>query len=139
LRRHHVLGIFDHESEGSPVAIGKKQICIVDDDESVCRALKLLLGTFGFEVITFPSAKEFFNSAQKSAMGCLVLDIHMPGMDGWHVLKQLIDSGSKCPVIIMTGDNTGWFEEDALKAGAFGFLHKPLNDRALVDLINRAL
>jgi FixJ family two-component response regulator len=120
------------------VDIDKKQIYIVDDDESICRALKFLLISFGFEVSTFSSAEEFFSIVQNSILGCLVLDIHMPGMDGWHVLRRITESGSKCPVIIITADKSGWMEEDVLKAGAVGFLQKPFNAQALVDLVNRA-
>ena len=117
------------------MTIDKKQIYIVDDDESVCRALKCLLMTFGFAVDTFPCAEDFFNAVPSNMKGCLILDIHMPGMDGWHVLKRIIESGSKCPVIIITADKSGWIEEDVLKAGAVGFLQKPFKDQALVDLI----
>ena len=71
--------------------IEKKKVYIVDDDESVCRALKILLVAFGFEVQTFPSPETFFSAVPNSMKGgCLVLDIHMPGMDGWQAIKQLI-------------------------------------------------
>jgi len=119
------------------MVMDKKQIYIVNDDESVCRALKFLLISFGFEVSTFSSAEKFFSTVQNSILGCLILDIHMPGMGGWHVLKRIIESGSEGPVIIITADKTGWLEEDALEAGAAGFLRKPFKDQALVDLINQ--
>ena len=67
---------------------GKKKIYIVDDDESVCRALKTLLMTFGFEAITFNSASSFFAGVSNNDPGCLILDIHMPGMDGWEMQKK---------------------------------------------------
>ncbi len=116
----------------------KKQIYIVDDDESVCRSLKFLLMTFGFTVNTFPSAEEFFSVVSNSASGCLILDIHMPGMDGWEALKKLIESGSRRPVIIMTADKNAGLREQALKSGAAGLLEKPINDQELVDSINKA-
>lgn len=116
----------------------KRHIYIVDDDESVCRALKCLLITFGFEVDTFSTAEKFFSAVPNSAQGCLILDIHMPGLDGWEAFKRIIRSGSKRQVIIMTADKNGGLREQASKTGAVGFLHKPVNDQELVDLINMA-
>ena len=120
------------------MTIDKKQIYIVDDDDSVCRALKYLLLTFGFQVRTFPSSEKFFSSIPNHAEGCLVMDIHMPGLDGWEALKRLIKTGSHRPVIIITADKNGGLKEHALKAGAVGFLQKPFNDQSLVDLVNLA-
>jgi len=120
------------------VTIDKKQIYIVDDDESICRALKCLLMTFGFKVNTFLSAEQFFSDVLNSTQGCLLLDINMPGLNGWEALKQIIKSGFKRPVIIITADKNGGVEEAAIKAGAAGFLRKPFSDQALVDAINLA-
>ena len=115
-----------------------KQIFIVDDDESVCRALSVLLATYGFTVDTFTSAEEFFRAVSNTVLGCLILDVHMPGLDGWLALQQLISSGSARPVIIISADKNGGLNERAKKAGAVGFLQKPFNDQVLVDLINVA-
>lgn len=117
--------------------MSKKQIYIVDDDESVCRALKCLLMTYGFEVNTFLSAEKFFSDVPNSVQGCLILDIHMPGMDGWEVLKRIIKSGSNRPVIIISADKNGGLMERVLKIGAVGFFQKPVNDKELVNLINK--
>ena len=115
----------------------KKQIYIVDDDESVCRALKSLLMTFDFEVKTFNSAKNFFDSVPNDDSGCLVLDIHMPGLDGWETQKRIFDSGSKRPVIFISAEKKD-VADRALKVGAVGFLQKPFDGQTLVDLINVA-
>jgi FixJ family two-component response regulator len=117
----------------------KKQIFIVDDDESVCRALSILLATYGFAVSSFTSAEEFFRVVSNSAPGCLLLDIHMPTLDGWEALHYLQTSGSSRPVIIISADKNGGLNERSLKAGAVGYLQKPFNDQALVDLINIAV
>jgi len=116
-----------------------KQIFIVDDDESVCRALSVLLITYGFSVKTFISAEDFFSSVSNSVAGCLLLDIHMPGLDGWETQKRLLKSGSSRPVIIMSAEKSEGLNERALKAGAAGYLQKPFNDQALVDLIKIAV
>jgi len=115
-----------------------KQIFIVDDDASVCRALGVLLATYGFSAKTFTSAEEFFRAVPNSAPGCLLLDIHMPGLDGWETQQRLFASGSNRPVIIMSADKNGGLNKKAIKAGAVGFLQKPFNDQALVDLIKVA-
>ncbi|MBF0493860.1 MAG: response regulator [Candidatus Omnitrophica bacterium] len=116
----------------------KKQIYIVDDDTSVCRALSVLLSTYGFIVSVFTTAEEFFRLVPDSDLGCLILDIHMPGMDGWETQRRLLESGASRPVIIMSADKNGGLAERAAKAGAIGFLQKPFNDLALIDLIKAA-
>ena len=115
------------------------QIFIVDDDASVCCALGILLVTYGFTVNTFTSAKDFFHAVPNSAPGCLILDIHMPVLDGWEALKRIIKSGSRRPVIIISADKSDVNYERAIEAGAAGYLQKPFNDHELVDFIKAAL
>lgn len=115
-----------------------KQVFIVDDDESVCRALKALLVTHGFVADTFPSAEKFFSAVPNSVAGCLVLDLHLEGINGWQAQKKLLKSGSQRQIIIITADKNVVLEEQAFNAGAVGFLQKPFHDRALVDLVNSA-
>lgn len=117
----------------------KKQIYIVDDDESVCRALSVLLATYGFTVDTYTCAEDFFRAVPNSAPGCLLLDIHMSGVDGWETLQHLRASGSSRPAILISADKDGGLDKKASIAGAVGFLQKPFNDQVLVDLINSAL
>ena len=124
--------------ESDEMSLDKKQIYIVDDDESIRRSLKILMSTYGFAVDTFPSAEDFFSAVPNSAAGCLIMDIHMPGLNGWEAQRKLMKSGSKRPVIIITADKNGGLKKQALKAGALGFLQKPFNDQELVDLINLA-
>ena len=128
-----------HLKEIGEKSFGTKQIYIVDDDESVCRALSILLVTYGFNVDIFTSADEFFLAVPNSAPGCLILDIHMPGLDGWEVQQRLVASGSNRPVIIMSADKNRRLGDRALKAGAVWYLQKPFNDKALVDLIGIAV
>jgi FixJ family two-component response regulator len=120
------------------MATEKRRIYIVDDDESVCRALKVLLRTFDFEVKTFNSARSFFDAVPNEEPGCLVLDIHMPGLDGWAMQKIIFDSGSKRPVIFISAERHENVADRALNVGAVGFLQKPLNGQTLIDLINAA-
>jgi len=116
----------------------KKNIYIVDDDESICRSLKILLMTYEFEVKTFNSAKSFFDAVPNDEPGCLVLDIHMPGVDGWEMQKQILASGSNRPVIFISAEKMENASDRALTVGAVGFLQKPFDGQSLVDLINVA-
>jgi FixJ family two-component response regulator len=116
----------------------KNKVYIVDDDESVCRALKILLMTFDFEAETFNSAKSFFDAVSNDDPGCLLLDIHMPEFDGWAAQKRIMDSGSKRPVIFISAESPDIVEDRALKTGAVGFFQKPINGQMLVNLINAA-
>lgn len=111
-------------------------IYIVDDDESVCRALKTLLMTYDFNVRTFNTAQNFFESVSNDDPGCLLLDIHMPGLDGWEVQKRIMASGSKRPIIFISAEKQDNAAARALQVGALGFLQKPVNGQTLVDLIN---
>jgi FixJ family two-component response regulator len=113
-------------------------IYVVDDDESVCRALKILLMSYDFAVQTFNSAQSFFDAVAFDAPGCLLLDIHMPGLDGWETQKKILSSGSKRPVIFISAEKKDDAIERALKVGALGFLQKPVDGQTIVDLIKTA-
>ena len=116
----------------------EKQIYILDDDESVLRSLKLLLNSYGFAVDIFSSAEEFFNVVPNGSSGCLVLDIHLTGLNGWETMKKLTKTGYNLPVIVITADKDDHYKERALKAGAVGFLQKPFEDHHLLHMVNRA-
>jgi FixJ family two-component response regulator len=126
------------QKEGAEVAVDIRKVFIVDDDESVCRALKCLLTTFGFVVETFLSGKAFFNAISDMDPGCLILDIHLPGLNGWEVQKRLALVGSKRQIIIITADKNGGLRERSMEAGAVGFLQKPFNDQELINLVNQS-
>ena len=114
----------------------KKQIYILDDDESVLRSLKLLMVSYGFAVDVFSSAEKFFSAVPNSTSGCLILDINMPVVNGWDTLQRLSKTGYNIPVIVITADKDDSFKERALKAGAVGFLQKPFEDHYLLHMVN---
>jgi two-component system response regulator FixJ len=115
----------------------KKKIYILDDDKSVLRSLKILMVSYGFEVDTFSSSEKFFTAVPNNANGCLILDIHMPGLNGWDTQQRLTKDGYNLPVIVITADKDDAFKEKALKAGAVGFLQKPFEDHYLLHMVNR--
>ena len=124
-------------NDGNEASIDKKQIYIVDDDVSVRRSLKLLMVSYGFAVETFSSAEEFFSDVRNKVPGCLILDIHMPGLNGWDTLQKFTETGHNYPVIVITADKDDSFKEKSLKAGAGGFLQKPFEDHYLLHLVNQ--
>jgi len=126
-------------NEGVEVSADKKQIYILDDDTSVLRSLKLLLNSYGFAAYPFSSAEEFFSSVPSEAEGCLILDIHMPGFNGWDTQQRLKKEGYHLPVIVITADKDDLFKEKALKGGAVGFLQKPFEDHYLLHMVNQVL
>ena len=108
------------------------KILIIDDDESVCRSLKCLLGTYGFEATTFPSGDAFFSAGKSLDNACLILDIHLPGMDGWEIQRRLTMHRN---IIMLTAHRMEGQQERALQAGVAGLLYKPFKVRELVSMI----
>lgn len=113
-------------------------VYVVDDDESIRRALKRLLRAVGYHAVTFNSAEDFMDITSGRGEGCLVLDIRLPGMTGLDLQSKLTSLGAKYAVIFMTAyDNPQW-QERAKKAGAVAYLRKPFHDQSLLDAIQLA-
>lgn len=110
-------------------------IFVVDDDESVRRALKRLIKSSGLKVETFASAREFLKHGGHRRSGILVLDVRMPGMSGLELKNQLTALGAEIPVIFITAHEDAQVTEMALVDGAVAFLQKPFDDRTLLDAI----
>ncbi len=113
-------------------------VYIVDDDPSVRDALGLLLGVSGYRSAVFSSGEDFLGAWQKEWVGCLLIDIRMPGMDGLTLQKRLAELNCHLPVIIITGHGDAALARQAFKACASDFLEKPLDDEKLIDAINEA-
>jgi two-component system, LuxR family, response regulator FixJ len=114
-------------------------VYVVDDDDSMRRALSLLLDTVGHKVAAFASPREFLDKFKADTAGCLVLDIRMPGMSGLELQQHLNKMGSMLPVIFITGHGDVPMAVQAMKGGAFEFVQKPFRDQDLLDRINHAL
>lgn len=111
-------------------------IAIVDDDEAVRDSLKLLLETYGLGVGTYGSAREFLEAEALRQSRCLVLDVHMPGMSGVELLRFLREEESLVPAIVITGRPDAMLRRQALEAGAHAVFEKPVDEEALIGLIN---
>jgi len=114
-------------------------VSIVDDDESLRRSLRNLLGSVGFRVETFASAEAFLQSNHHDQTGCLVLDLRMPGMNGVDLLTHLSGTGSRIPAVILTAHGNDEARQRSLQAGAVAFLSKPFNGNVLIDVVRTAL
>lgn len=114
-------------------------VYVVDDDDGMRDALKLLLSTVGYATAVFASAPDFLRRYKPDEPGCLVLDIRMPEMSGLELQQQLNRTGSMLPVIFITGHGDVPMAVQAMKEGAFEFIQKPFRDQDLLDRINHAL
>ena len=112
-------------------------VAIVDDDVYVCEAVESLLKSIGFRTATFNSARDFLDAPEFSNVSCLILDVSMPVMNGLELQRHLADT-HPIPIIFITARN-GDAREQALQAGAIGFLTKPFSDEALIDALDTAL
>ena len=114
-------------------------VFVVDDDPSVRRAIKRLVGSVGLEVELFESAQEFLRSKRADAPSCLVLDIRLPGISGLDFQRELAQANIHIPIIFITAHGDIPMTVRAMKAGAVEFLTKPFRDQDLLDAIQLAL
>ena len=113
-------------------------IAVVDDEEPVRTALMRLMRSAGLSVKTFGSGPEFLESLETRLPDCVVLDLHMPRMDGFNVQAHLARKCAALPVIIVTGHDFPKARERALASGVSAYLRKPVDDRTLLDAISAA-
>jgi two-component system, LuxR family, response regulator FixJ len=114
-------------------------VFIVDDDEAVRSALRLLMKSVGHAAVCFESAQEFLARYQAHQPGCLVLDVRMPGMSGLELQQELNRRGAIIPVIFVSGHGDIPMAVEAMHAGAREFLQKPFKDQDLLDSVAKAL
>lgn len=112
---------------------------IVDDDESLCKALKRHLQSVGLKAETFGSAEEFIRSPHLPHTACLILDVVMPGLSGLDLQRNLVAGNQRIPIIFITAHDEENARKQALELGAVAFLRKPVSGQALVSTINSVL
>jgi Response regulator len=113
-------------------------IAVVDDEESVRKALMRLMRSADLSVETFGSGAEFLQSLEIRLPDCVVLDLHMPHMNGFNLQAHLAGKHAALPVIIITGHDLPHARERAMACGASAFLRKPVHDRTLLNAISAA-
>jgi len=114
-------------------------VFVVDDDQAMRNSLKWLIESIGMQVKTYGSAGEFLNSYYPGRVGCLLLDVRMPGMSGLDLLAHLAREDSWLPVIMITGHGDVAMAVKAMKSGAVDFIEKPFHDGDLLTSIRNAL
>jgi len=125
----------DREMEGDP----KPVVFVVDDDVSVRESLELLIRTAGWVPQTFASAREFLSRAPVPAPGCLVLDVHLPDLNGLDLQERVAADRNDLPIILITGYGDVPMTVRAMKAGAVEVLTKPFRDDVLLGAIAQAI
>ena len=114
-------------------------VFIIDDDASIRLAIQGLLKSVGLRSESFASPQEFLVRRPAASIGCLVLDVRLPGVSGLDFQRQLADEGIQIPIIFITGHGDIPMSVKAMKSGAVEFLTKPFRDQDLLDAIQQAL
>ncbi len=114
-------------------------VIVVDDDPQICEAVKDLLRSVDIEALTFSNARDMLNHALPDKVGCMVLDVRLPGISGLDFQAQLNARGNALPIIFMTGHGDIPMTVRAMKAGAMDFLAKPVRDQDLLDAVFGAI
>ena len=114
-------------------------ITIVDDDEAVRESTKSLVRSLGYNAYAFASAEEFLHSPYVDEAGCLIVDVHMPRINGLELQGHLREKGLRIPIIFITAHPEERARTRALDAGAICYLDKPFDSEALIRCLDIAL
>jgi len=117
----------------------KGQVIIIDGDAAVCDALKRLLKSDGIAAHIYSSAEEFIQSSDIHDTGCLLLDMHLPGISGLQLLEYLRKNRISFPAILMTGDGDVETAVNAMKKGARDFIVKPFDNKQVLESVKTCL
>jgi two-component system CheB/CheR fusion protein len=113
-------------------------VFVVDDDDAVRDSLKTLLELQSFTVKTFETCQDFLSSSSGDG-ACLVLDIHLPGMNGFDLMEAMQRTNRGLPTILITGRCDNAMRERARMLGAIALLEKPIDFSALMAAIDRCV
>jgi len=114
-------------------------VYVVDDDPDVLKAIERLLQSVGLGVATFSSPQRFLEGCDRSAPGCLVLDLALPGLSGLELQRVLEQQAIFLPIVFLTGRGDIAASVQAMKHGAVNFLTKPVDDAELIAAVHEAL
>ena len=114
-------------------------VAIVDDDESVQRALQDLIESDGLSALCFGSAEQFLDSEARNKAACLIADVRMPGLTGLELQAKLKAERCPIPVVFITAHGDAEMRIHAMREGAVEFLSKPFDDAVLLEIVHAAL
>ena len=121
------------------MSAAESTVFVIDDEPSVRKSLDRLLKAAGYRVQTFASAREFLQHDPDVGVGCLVLDVQMPDLNGLDLQRALTETDRPVPIIFITGHGDIPMSVRAMKGGAIDFLSKPFDAKDLLEAIARAL
>jgi FixJ family two-component response regulator len=116
-----------------------RHVAIIDDDDSVRRALQDLIETEGLSTLCFASAEQFLDFEARHPAACVICDIRMPGMSGLDLQAKLKAERSHVPIIFITAHGNAELRTRALRDGAVEFLTKRFDDAVLLESVHAAL
>jgi FixJ family two-component response regulator len=114
-------------------------IAVLDDDESLRRALIRALRIGGFSTEEFASGEQFLKSWQVAPPACLLLDLEMPGVSGMEILEALKVAKAQFPVIVITAHDAPQVREQSMRRGAVAYLRKPVDIAVLLEAVTHAV
>jgi FixJ family two-component response regulator len=127
------------KSTSATTDLGVPTVLVVEDDESVRRALSNLFQSVGLEVQLFGAATEMLQSKLPATASCLVLDVRLPGLSGLDFQTELAKANIHIPIIFMSGHGDIPMTVRAMKGGAVDFLTKPFRDQDMLDAVGAAI
>ena len=119
---------------------GSRKVCIVDDDDGVRNSVRRLLEAYDFETAGYASGADLLSHHCRRKLGCLILDVNLPGLSGLDILTHLRGvANDDIPVVMITGQGDGLVKERLLTAGASAYLEKPFSVETLVKTLEELL
>jgi FixJ family two-component response regulator len=119
--------------------VANELIAVVDDDASVRSATVDLLASIGFACEAFEAAEDYLRSDAANRTACLILDVRMPGLNGFELQRLLSDEGRAVPIIFITSYPNERVRRRAIRGGAICYLSKPYSEEELLGCIRLAL
>lgn len=117
----------------------KPTVFVIDDDASIRKSLSRLLRSAGYTAETFSSAEEFLRREHYDGVGCILLDVRMPGLSGMDLQEELNKADYHMPIVFVTGHGDILMSVEAMKKGAVDFLTKPFDDEHLLQALGAAI
>jgi FixJ family two-component response regulator len=114
-------------------------VYLVDDDAPMRESIHLLLQSVGLPLRSYASAQEFLNQFDPESVGCLILDVRLPGMSGLELQQRLKEINADLPIILFSGHADVPMAVRGIQNGAIDFLEKPFNDQVLLDRIQQGV
>ncbi len=121
------------------MALGETLIAVLDDEAEMRKALRRLLTCRGFRVQELERAEDFLAASEPNLPDCLLLDLQMPGLNGFQLLEILAARKVRIPVVVITAHDEPGTAEQVRALGAFAYLRKPIDREALFAALGSAL